>query len=54
LGELLELTQTTELQFRLARDLRFISVGQYANAIEKTNQIGRQAMGWRKACSAAA
>lgn len=54
LGELLELTQTTELQFRLARDLRFISVGQYANAIEKTNQIGKQANGWRKACSAAA
>ena len=54
LSELLELTQTTELQFRLARDLRFISTGQYANAIKLTDQIGKQAMGWRKACSPSA
>jgi len=48
LSELLEHVQTTELQLRLACDLRFISPGQYARAIELTQQIGRQAMGWRK------
>lgn len=54
LSELLEITQTTELQLRLARDLRFISTGQYAKAIELTDKIGKQAMGWSKSCAPSA
>jgi hypothetical protein len=30
--------------------MRFISTGQYAKAIELTDKIGKQAMGWRKSC----
>ena len=48
LTELLERLQVTELLLRLSKDMRLISVGQYAQAIDLTNQIGRQANGWRK------
>jgi hypothetical protein len=44
---LLEHLQVAELLLRLARDLRFISAGQYADAIQLTTSIGKQANGWR-------
>jgi hypothetical protein len=34
--------------------MRFISTGQYAKAIELTNQVGKQAMGWSKSCAPSA
>jgi hypothetical protein len=48
LQTLLERLQVTELLFRLSKDKRFISVGQYAKAIALTDSIGKQANGWRK------
>ncbi len=48
LDKLLERVQVTELLFRLSRDKRLISTGQYAKAIAITDKIGRQANGWRK------
>lgn len=51
LSDLLESVQTVELLLRLSKDKRFISVPQYAKAIELTNQVGRQANGWRKSAS---
>lgn len=49
--ELVERLQVAELLLRLARDLRFISIPQYARAIALTASIGKQANGWRKAAS---
>lgn len=51
LGELLEHLQVAELLIRLSKDKRFISVAQYAKAIELTDKIGKQANGWRKSAS---
>ncbi|KQW97111.1 hypothetical protein ASC94_09975 [Massilia sp. Root418] len=48
LDMLLERVQVTELLFRLARDLRAISTGQYSRGFELTDKIGRQGNGWRK------
>lgn len=48
LDEMLERLQVIELMLRLSRDLRFISIGQYARSIELTDSIGKQANGWRK------
>ncbi|WP_317205462.1 four helix bundle protein [Janthinobacterium sp.] len=48
LDTLLERVQVAELLFRLSRDKHFISIGQYARAIALTDQIGRQANGWRR------
>jgi hypothetical protein len=48
LAELIERLHVTELLLRLSRDKRFISIPQYAKAIELTSRIGRQAGGWRK------
>ena len=45
---LLERLQVVELLLRLCRDKRFISTGQYARAVEITDQIGRQATGWKR------
>lgn len=49
---LLEHLQVAELLLRLARDHRFISTGQYAQAIALTGSIGKQANGWRKSAAA--
>jgi hypothetical protein len=46
--KLLERVQVIELLLRMSKDKRFISVAQYAKAIEITDQIGRQASGWKK------
>ena len=46
--ELLERLQVVELMLRMSRDKRFISVKQYASAVELTQDIGKQATGWKK------
>ena len=48
LGELIERLQVAELLLRLSKDKRLISTGQYAQAIGLTNQVGKQAGGWRR------
>ncbi len=48
LTTLLERLQVAELLFRLSKDLRLISLKQYARAIQLTSAIGKQANGWRK------
>jgi hypothetical protein len=45
---LLERVQVVELLLRLSRDKHFISTKQYAGAIDITDQIGKQATGWKK------
>ena len=51
LDELIERLQVTELLLRISRDKRFISTAQYANAVDLTGKIGKQANGWRKHAS---
>jgi len=51
LANLIERLQVCELLLRLARDMRLISTGQYAKAIQLTDSIGKQATGWRKSAS---
>ena len=46
---LLERLQVVELMIRLAMDKRLISKAAYAEAVELTTSIGKQANGWRKA-----
>lgn len=48
LSKLIERTQVAELLIRLSRDNRLISTGQYAEAIELTASVGKQANGWRR------
>ncbi|MEN7526986.1 four helix bundle protein [Cupriavidus sp. DL-D2] len=48
LEELLERLQVIELLLRLCMDKRLISRQGYANAIELTTGIGKQANGWKK------
>ncbi|OVE45613.1 four helix bundle protein [Chromobacterium violaceum] len=50
--EMLERLQVVELTLRLSMDLRLISRGQYAEAVELTGRIGKQAQGWRKHAAA--
>lgn len=49
LTELIERLQVIELLVRLARDKRLLSTEGYANTIELTTSIGKQANGWRSA-----
>lgn len=53
IDQLLEHLQTLELTLRLARDLRLISIPQYAQLIEYTDAVGKQAQGWKKQQAAA-
>lgn len=46
--ELLERLQVVELMLRMSKDMRWISTGQYASTIELTQNIGRQATGWKR------
>ena len=48
IDKLLERALVIELLLRLSKDLRFISVAQYARAIALTSMIGKQAGGWKK------
>jgi hypothetical protein len=54
LDDLVERLQVAELMLRLARDKRFISIGQYARAVELTTSIGKQAHGWRRSAGSPA
>ena len=60
IAELIERLQIVELTLRLARDLKdsqgnhLISKTQYANAIKLTQDVGRQAGGWKKHSAASA
>jgi hypothetical protein len=45
---LIERLQVIELMLRLSRDKRLISTRHYAEAVQLTNSIGKQANGWRK------
>jgi hypothetical protein len=48
---LVERLGACELLLRLSRDMRLISTGQYANLIQLTSSIGKQANGWRRSAS---
>ena len=48
LGELIERLQVAELLLRLSRDKGLISNDQYARAIKLTDNVGKQAGGWRR------
>jgi hypothetical protein len=50
--QLQERLQVVELLLRMSMDKRFISHGQYAKAIEITNEIGKQSTGWKRSSSA--
>ena len=52
LSELLEDLQMLELQLRVSLDMRLISPKQYSDAIGRTQDIGRQANGWRNKSAA--
>ena len=54
LDTLLERVMEAELLIRLAKDMKFISISQYARSILLTDAIGKQANGWRKVSSPAA
>ncbi len=49
LDEMLELVMEAELLIRLAKDMKLISISQYATTVLLTNTVGKQATGWRKA-----
>jgi len=53
LTSLLEHIHTAEILFRLSKDQRYMSTGQYAKAIAITDSIGKQANGWKKQAAAA-
>ena len=46
--ELQKRLEVANILFRLSRDKRYISTGQYARAVELTTSIGKQATAWRK------
>lgn len=48
---ILERVRVVELMLRLCRDLRLISIKQFANVIEMTEAIGRQAYGWAQSAT---
>jgi hypothetical protein len=48
LNDLLERLEVVNLLLRLSRDMRFIATKQYAAAIALTEQVGKQAGGWKK------
>ncbi|BBB65875.1 hypothetical protein UNDYM_1622 [Undibacterium sp. YM2] len=48
LSKLLEQVHAAEILFRLCKDMRFISTKQYAEAVQLTDDVGKQANGWKK------
>ena len=54
LDQMLERVMEAELLMRIAKDMKFISIQQYASAVLLTDSIGKQANGWRKASLPAA
>lgn len=49
--EILEKLQAVELMLRLAKDLRQLSVDQFAEIVVLTDNLGRQAQGWFRSSS---
>jgi len=54
LESLLERLQVVTLLLRLSKDMKLISTRQFAQTVELTDQIGRQASGWMKSTSSPA
>lgn len=52
LNQLLERLEVVNILLRQSQDLRLISKAQYAQAIQLTGDIGKQATGWRNASPA--
>lgn len=48
---ILERLRVVELMLRLCRDLRLISIKQFAKVVELTEAIGRQAYGWAQSAT---
>jgi hypothetical protein len=48
LSTLLRRVQAVEIMLRVSRDKRYISTRHYADAVQLTDRIGKQANGWRK------
>ncbi len=46
---MLERLQVVELLFRLCHDLRLMPTNSYASVVEKTESLGKQAQGWKRA-----
>jgi hypothetical protein len=46
--QLLERLQVVELMLRMSKDMHWISITQYAAAVELTQSIGKQATGWKQ------
>lgn len=53
LTDALEVVESISAMWQAAHEVRLINVPAFAKAIELTNGIARQAVGWRKAFSAA-
>ncbi|MGH8417990.1 MAG: four helix bundle protein [Pseudomonas sp.] len=54
LGTLVERVQVIEFLLRLFKEKRFISIPQYASAIQLTASIGKQANAWKRSATAPA
>jgi len=48
LDELLRDLKQLEILLRICQDKRYISKGQYAQAVELSTSVGKQATGWRR------
>jgi hypothetical protein len=48
LDQMIERATCAGMLLRLSMDMRLISEKEYAAAIELTNNVGKQANGWRK------
>jgi hypothetical protein len=46
--ELLERLQVVELMLRMSKDMKWISITQYASIVEITQSVGKQATGWKR------
>lgn len=47
--EILERLQVTELMLRLSRDMGMLSIKRFSSIVQLTDDLGKQAVGWRKA-----
>ena len=54
LDKLIERLQSAELLIRLSRDMRAISTKQYAEIVQLSGSVGKQARGWRRASASLA
>lgn len=53
ISEILENVLVVELLIRLARDMRILSIKNYAGCVEMTESLARQAEGWKKSAGKA-